>query len=78
MEFLGEKDFTNADLQLQKTLRINEEYLPCFYQLGQLNEKLNNTNLAIQFYSNGIELAKKQENTKALGELKEALWLLED
>ena len=78
MELLGETDFINAEIQLQKTLRINEEYLPCFYQLGQVNEKLNKTNFAIQFYINGIELAKKQGNTKALGELKEALWLLED
>ena len=63
---------------MQKTLRLNEEYLPCFYQLGQVNEKLGNNDMAISFYKQGIDLAKLQNNTKALGELNEAIWMLEE
>lgn len=78
MEDIAIGDFKSAEAQLRKTLHINPEYLPCFYQLGQLNEKLENTESALSFYRQGLELAKKQGNTKAMGELNEALWMLED
>jgi Tfp pilus assembly protein PilF len=78
MEFLSEHNFSAAESQLQKTLSIEPDYLPCFYQLGQVHEKLNQDVLAIEFYNKGIELANKQGNKKALGELNEALWLLQD
>jgi hypothetical protein len=59
-------------------LLLKPEYLPCYYQIGQLKEKLNDTNSAIEFYKKGIALAKLQNNTKAMGELNEALWMLDD
>ena len=78
MELVGIEDYENAELQLQKTLSLNNNYLPCYYQLGQVLEKLNHTDKAISFYKQGVELAKTQGNTKAIGELNEALWMLED
>lgn len=78
MEFLAENDFINVELQLQKTLHLKEDYLPCYYQLGQVYEKLNDANSAISYYQKGVALAKKTNNTKALNELNEAIWLLED
>ncbi len=78
IEFIGNADYHHAEKQLQKTLTINEDYLPCYYQIGQLKEKLNDTNGAIDFYKKGIELATQQSNNKAKGELAEALWMLED
>jgi tetratricopeptide (TPR) repeat protein len=78
MELVGIDDYQNAELQLQKTLSLDNQYLPCYYQLGQVLEKLNNNDQAISFYKQGIELAKTQGNTKAIGELNEALWMLEE
>ena len=78
MEHLSTDEFKEADAQLQKVLSIKADYLPCFYQLGQVNEKLNNTEVALNYYKQGVELAKSQNNTKALGELNEAIWILED
>lgn len=78
MEHLATSDFTDAEMQFKKVLDINSTYLPCFYQLGQVNEKLGNNDMAISYYKQGIELAKSQNNTKALGELNEAIWMLED
>lgn len=78
MEMIGNSEFTNAEAQLQKVLGLNSEYLPCYYQIGQLKEKLNDTIGAIEFYKKGIALAKLQNNTKAMGELNEALWMLDD
>ena len=78
MEHLATDEFKEAELQFKKVLSINPEYLPCYYQLGQVNEKLNNNEQAISFYKEGVALANKQGNKKALGELNEALWMLED
>ena len=78
MEMIGNNEFSNAETQLQKVLLLNPEYLPCYYQIGQLKEKLNDLTNAIEFYKKGITLAKQQNNTKAMGELNEALWMLED
>ena len=78
MEHLSTSEFKEADVQLKKVLSIKVDYLPCYYQLGQVNEKLGNTNIALAYYKQGIEIATSQKNTKALGELNEAIWMLED
>ncbi len=78
MEFMSASDFEAAKLQLKKTLVLNETYLPCFYQLGQVTEKLASFDEAIVYYKKGLEIAKAQNNTKAIGEINEALWMLED
>jgi Tfp pilus assembly protein PilF len=77
-EYMGIDDYTNAELQLQKTLELDKNYLPCYYQMGQVCEKLNKNSVAIDYYKQGIDLAKTQDNKKAIGELNEALWMLED
>lgn len=78
MEHLSSEEFKEAELQFKKVLTINSNYLPCFYQLGQVNEKLGNNNIALTYYKQGVDLAKSQNNNKALGELNEAIWMLED
>ena len=78
MEHLSTEEFKEADAQLKKVLTINPNYLPCFYQLGQVNEKLGDNEIALSFYKQGVELAKSQHNNKTLGELNEAIWMLED
>jgi tetratricopeptide (TPR) repeat protein len=78
MEHLSTEEFKEAELQFKKVLTINSDYLPCFYQLGQLNEKLGSNDIALTYYKQGVDLAKSQNNTKALGELNEAIWMLED
>ncbi len=78
MEFMSVSNFEAGKLQLEKTLGLNETYLPCFYQLGQLSEKLASFDEAIAYYKKGLEVAKIQNNTKAMGEINEALWMLED
>ena len=78
MEFVSANELNEADKQLKKVLSIKPDYLPCFYQLGQLNEKLDNNEVALHYYKQGVDLAKSQNNNKALGELNEAIWMLED
>lgn len=78
LEHIANSDYNKAEEQLNKTLTLNSRYLPVYYQMGQLQEKKSNPALAIDYYRKGIELAKQQGNTKAMGELNEALWMLED
>jgi tetratricopeptide (TPR) repeat protein len=78
MEHLSSEEFIEADTQFKKVLTIKANYLPCFYQLGQVNEKLGNNDVALSYYKQGVDLAKSQNNNKALGELNEAIWMLED
>jgi tetratricopeptide (TPR) repeat protein len=78
VEFVGERKYEEAEKQFLKTAKLNEDYLPCYYQLGQVAEKLNKEKEALEYYNKGVDLAKKQNNNKALNELNEAIWLLEE
>lgn len=78
LEYVSEADYTKAEEQFLKVLKIDKKYLPCYYQLGQLKEKTNEINVALEFYKEGLELAKEQGNNKAINEINEAIWMLED
>ena len=78
LEMLGENKFEEAEQQFKKTIKLNAEYLPNYYQLAQTLEKLNKKNEAAQYYKKGLELAKTQKNQKAIGEINEALEMLND
>jgi tetratricopeptide (TPR) repeat protein len=78
VELFSESKFEEAEQQFLKTLKLNDTYLSCFYQLGQTAEKLNKTEAALEYYIRGLELAKKQNNQKAVNEINEAIWLLEE
>lgn len=78
IEYAAENEFAKAENQFLKVLEIDKNYLPCFYQLGQLKEKTNNIDDALKFYYKGLELAKTQGNNKAVNEINEAIFLLED
>lgn len=78
VEFVGEGKYEEAEKQFLKTAKLNEDYLPCYYQLGQVAEKLNKEKEALEYYYKGVDIAKKQGNNKAINELNEAIWMLED
>ncbi len=54
------------------------DYLPTYLHLGMLYERLDKVAEASDAYKKGIEVAKKSSDKKTLGELNEALMLLED
>jgi predicted Zn-dependent protease len=78
IEYVGEKKFHEAEEQFLKTLKLNPEYLPVYYQLGQTFEKLGKKKRAVEIYFKGLELAKKQKNQKAVNEINEAMIALEE
>lgn len=54
------------------------DYLPTYYQFGNLYERLGEFERARDAYRKGMEVAKTANDLKTLRELNEALTLLED
>lgn len=78
IEYMGEGDYIKSEKQFLKVLEIDKNYLPCYYQLGQLSEKHRGTEVALEFYRKGLELAKALGNNKTANEINEAIFFLED
>lgn len=78
VEYLSCEKYDDAIAAFRKVLSLDENYLASYYQLGDTLVKTGATSEAMQIYKIGIEIAKKQGNAKAFGELSQALWLLED
>lgn len=67
-----------AEQQFKKVLALNKDYIPAYYQLGKLYEEMSDNNLALSTYTIGLQKARDQKNNKAINELGEAIFLLED
>ena len=59
------------------TFKNDPEYLASYYQLGKMLEEKNKASEAIDVYKAGKSVAKKQNDMKTLGEIAEALMLLD-
>lgn len=59
-------------------VNLNPEYLGAYYQLGKHFEAEGDFDKAIDVYRKGRIVANKQKNQKTLGELNEALMLIDD
>ncbi len=78
IEYFSAGNFEKAIDCFKTILYSNPEYLAAYYQMGKCFEELKQYDNAKNIYAKGIELAQKQNKTKTLNELKEALFLLED
>lgn len=73
-----EKTFALAEEKFNHVLLLDNNYFAAHYQLGQLFERSDRKEAAIQHYRIGNEKAKKAGNRKASNEFEEAIFLLED
>jgi tetratricopeptide (TPR) repeat protein len=71
LEYLKKEPFTARDL-FNKLLQEQPEYLPTYYLAAKLHIELDEKEKAIAIFENGIALAKKLNDTKAIRELKSA------
>lgn len=78
LEYAKLEDVKKAIELIEALLIRDEEYLGAYYQLGKYYEQIQNPEMAISTYKKGSSIAQKKKNNKALGELNEALWMLED
>ena len=63
---------------IEKIIGRDPDYLGAYYQLGKLFESQNKTERAIDIYKAGKIVAKALNDNKTLGELSEALIMIDD
>jgi Tfp pilus assembly protein PilF len=78
MEYNSAGDFKEAQRILEFIIKTDEKYLAAYYQLGKIFEQQNKNSKAVEVYKKGAIIAQSQSNFKTLGEINEALWLLDD
>ncbi len=76
MEHSSTGDVHMAVKLIEGVISRDPEYLGAYLTLGNLYERQGEPDKAKGAYQNGISIATKQNNRKALGELNEALQLL--
>ena len=62
----------------KKIVNQDPDYLATYYQLGKLLEEVGKTEEAVEVYKSGRILAQKTKDVKAMGELSEALMILDE
>ena len=64
--------------QLESLIERTPDYLGSYYQLGKLYEEKNELEKAIDVYKKGKGIAELKNDHKTLGELNEALYIIEE
>jgi tetratricopeptide (TPR) repeat protein len=77
-EYAGIGNDTDARLYLELLVDKFPDYVPAYYQLGKLYERMMEPVPAQRIYAAGIEKARAVNDLKTAGELNEALMLLND
>lgn len=77
IEYASVNNSGDAESQFRKVLEIDPEYLPVYYQLGKLMERLGRNPAALTHYKCGLEKARLSKD-KSAGEFEEAIFMLED
>jgi tetratricopeptide (TPR) repeat protein len=77
LEYRALGDHRNAAALLTALIKKDPDYLPSYYQLGKMQEDNGQLTEAIETYKAGKKLAKRTSDMKTLGELNEALMMLD-
>lgn len=77
-EYEGMNDKTNALYYYEKLVNEHEDYVGTYYHLGKFWEKEENIEKALAIYQKGMEVAQKQNDRHAYGELATAKMNIDD
>ena len=78
LEYAKINDIDKAIELIEQVLVRDENYLGAYYQLGKYYEQQQLLQKAIDTYHKGLAVAQKKNDKKTVGELNEALMMLED
>lgn len=73
LEHLKMNDLAAARTAFSKVVSDSPEYLPAYYQLGKVLERLNEPEQAVLTYEKGIAVARDQRNAHTMSELRGAM-----
>ena len=77
LEFKKNGDVEKSIDYLEELIKRDPQYLASYYQLGKIFEEQGQAHKAITFYRQGKLIAAKVNDRKTLGELDEALMILD-
>ncbi|MGL4596862.1 MAG: tetratricopeptide repeat protein [Bacteroidia bacterium] len=78
VELAAQNQQGEAIQRIEQLIGDQPTYLGAYYKLGKLYEEINQPEKALDVFRRGATLAQQQGNKKTLGELNEAIWMLED
>ncbi len=78
VEYAAQNQTQEAIQRIEQLISKQPDYLGAYYKLGKLYEETNQPDKALDVFKRGATLAQHQGNKKTLGELNEAIWMLED
>lgn len=77
LEYRALGDQKKASSLLMALIKKDPDYLPSYYQLGKIQEEEGALADAIETYKAGKKLARRTNDMKTLGEMNEALMMLD-
>lgn len=77
LEYRALGDQQKAAGMLTALIKKDPDYLPSYYQMGKIHEEQGQLADAIATYKAGKKLARRTNDMKTLGELNEALMMLD-
>lgn len=77
LEYQKSGNINQAIKVLKELIKQSPDYLASYYQLGKMLEGKNRIEDAVDVYKAGRVIARNQNDSKTLGELSEALMLLD-
>jgi tetratricopeptide (TPR) repeat protein len=78
LELIKREQLDEAEKYLLKTVSLDKSYIAAYYQLGKLNEKIQQVATALSWYRKGLAETRAVKDLKAASEFEEAIFLLED
>jgi len=78
LEYFADCCMQLAEESFKRTISLQNDYVPAYYQLGKLYEAQEKITDALDCFKQGLEYAKQQKNNKAVNEFNEAVFMLED
>lgn len=76
LELLKLDEISKARVLFESVLKQDPDYVGVYFHLGKLYERTGRFKDASRMYRNGLEVAKKQNNTRTVTELNDALELV--
>ena len=73
LEHISVSNFEEAERNLTLLLKKDQEYVPAYMQLAQVYENLNLIDKAKYIYKEGIEIARKNNDSHAANEMEDFL-----
>ena len=72
LEYIKIEKYEEARTLFEEVLTNSPDYIGSYYHLAKLLEKMEQPNLAIKWYEQGMEAAKKAKDNHAYNELQAA------